>query len=72
MVVPRVMDAIPGKKIQEAAAILRVQFNARAALVAHIHLQRVEQPHPLRIYMFLILQVRDRSVSREWRNLTHK
>ena len=72
MVMSRVVDAITGQKIQKAAAILGMQFNARAALIEHIHLQRVEQPHPLRIYMFLILQVRDRSVSREWRNLTHK
>jgi len=57
MIVASVMDAISGKKIQKAPAILGVQFNARATPVADVHLQCVEKPHPLRIYIFLILQV---------------
>ena len=56
VVVAGIMDTISGEKIEEAPAILGMQFNPGAAPVAHVHLKRVEKPDPLRIYVFSILQ----------------
>jgi hypothetical protein len=51
MIVPRVVNAIPGKEIQNATAVISKQLDALAALVSDIHLQQVKQIHPLGIYV---------------------
>ena len=71
MIVARVMDAISGKKIKKTPAILGVQLNACATPVADVHLQCVEKPHPLRIYMFLILQARECRIFLNQRDLAY-
>jgi hypothetical protein len=51
MIVPRVVNAISGKKIENSAAILREQLYTLTAFVLNVHLQQVKQFHPLRIYV---------------------
>ena len=52
-----IMDTIPGKKIENAAPIARVKLRSGTALVADIHLQDLEQLHPLRVYVICIERV---------------
>src|SRR2546427_474178 len=67
MVVPRVMNAVAGEKIEVAAAILRQQLHALAARITNIHLEQIQQPDPLRIHISFIAGMR-----RKWnRRLSH-
>jgi hypothetical protein len=51
MIVSRVENAIPGKEIENAPAIVGKQFDALAALVSNIHLKQVEEVYPLGIHI---------------------
>jgi hypothetical protein len=51
MIVSRIVNAIPGKEIENAAAAVSKQLDALAALVSDIHPQQVKQIHPLGIYV---------------------
>jgi hypothetical protein len=59
MIVAGVVDAVTREEIEEAPPIFGLQLGAVATPVANVHLQRVEQTHPLRIYVFLILRRRN-------------
>jgi hypothetical protein len=52
MVVAYIVNAISGEEIEDAPPVISEQFGTRAALVSDIHFQQVEQPDPLRIYVF--------------------
>jgi hypothetical protein len=47
--VSRVVNAISGKKVENAASITGEQLDALTTLVPDVHLQQVKQFHPLRI-----------------------
>jgi hypothetical protein len=51
MVVPGVLDAVPGEEVEEDAAVFGVEFGTDATLVAHVHAEEVEQAHPLRVHI---------------------
>jgi hypothetical protein len=57
VIVAGVMDAISGKEIENAAAIAREELGSDTALVASIHLQDFEQPHPVRVDMICVERV---------------
>ena len=50
VVVAGVVNTIAGEKIENAPAIGREKFGSVAMCVLNVHLQNVEQSHPLRIY----------------------
>src|ERR1700692_4272582 len=55
MVVPGIMHAVSGQKIQDAAAVFSKQFAAQATLILDIHTQQVKQRYPLRIDVVVII-----------------
>src|SRR5271166_3642314 len=50
MVVTRIVNTIPGEEVQNALPIRPEKFGALAVRKRHVHLQDVQQPHPLRVY----------------------
>ncbi len=50
-----IVYAVPGKEIQDAPAFCREEFGSPAACVAYVHLQKLEQPGPVRIEGIRIL-----------------
>jgi hypothetical protein len=54
MVVAGVVDAIAGKKVQDAPPVFSKEFAAGATLVANVHVQDVQQRNPLRIYILFV------------------
>ena len=52
-----VMDAVSGKKIENVAPISGEKLRSGTTLVSNIHLQDLEQLHPLRIYVIHIERV---------------
>jgi hypothetical protein len=57
VIVACVMDAVAGKEIENAPAIAREELGSDTAVVASIHLQDFEQPHPVRVDMICIERV---------------
>src|ERR1700687_142823 len=51
MVVAYVVNAVARQKIKDASSICSEQFGSQATLIPHVHLQQIEQPHPLRVHM---------------------
>ena len=49
VVVAGVVDAITRKKVEDTAAVGGEELHTGAAVVVHVHLQQVQQPHPLRV-----------------------
>jgi hypothetical protein len=54
------MDAVSGEEIENAAAIAGEKLGSETALVASIHLQDFEQPHPVRVYVICVERVEGR------------
>jgi hypothetical protein len=54
VIMARVVYAVPGEKIEDAPAVLGLQFGASATLVANVHPQYIEESNPLRIHIFPI------------------
>jgi hypothetical protein len=52
VVVTRIVNTITGEEIQHSSAICTEEFGALAKNKCRIHLQNIEQPHPLRVYRF--------------------
>lgn len=71
MVVSGIMYAITREEIQKPPPVFRLQFDANAAPVAHVHLQRIQQPYPLRVHVFLIFNARDSNVFAQWQHCTY-
>ena len=53
-----VVDAVAGKKVEDAAAVFGVQFAASATFVTDVHVQDVEEGDPLRVYELFIRTAR--------------
>jgi hypothetical protein len=51
MIVSCVVNAIAGKEIEKAAPVIGEQLYALTALIPDVHLQQVQQSHPLWIYV---------------------
>jgi hypothetical protein len=45
---PSIVKAIPGEESQVTIALLTEQLDASAAFMAHIHVEQLQQAHPLR------------------------
>ena len=54
MIVPNIVDAISRKEVDDPAPLCGKQLRSHAPLVADIHLQQLEKPHPLRVYVLLV------------------
>ena len=54
VIMPGVVYAVAGQKIQETAPIIAEELSAGTALVADIHLQHVQEARPLWIYVLSI------------------
>ena len=50
VIVPGVVHAISGQKVQVAVAVFAEQLDAGTALVAHVHVEQFQQAHPLWIH----------------------
>ena len=50
MIMSRVVDTVTRQKIQIALPTFTEQFGSETALVANIHVEQVQQAHPLRIH----------------------
>ena len=50
MIVTDIVNAVTGEKIENAPSVVGEQFHSQAPLVANIHLQQIEKPHPFRVY----------------------
>ena len=51
---PGIVDAIAGVEIENDPAIRGNQLGTFAAVISDIHIENVEQPHPLRIDVLLV------------------
>src|ERR1700676_2310316 len=49
MIVAGVVDTVAGEKVEDPAAILGEKFRPGTGSIRNVHLQEVEQRHPLRI-----------------------
>src|SRR5579859_3847351 len=54
MVVAGVVDAVPGKEVENAAAVFGKEFAAGATVVADDHVQDIRQRDPLWVYELFI------------------
>ena len=54
MVVPSVVDAIAGVEVENDAPVSGMKLRTLAAFIGDIHLQNVEQAHPLRVDVTLV------------------
>ena len=50
MVVANIVHTITGEEIEDAISFVGEQFRSHATLVADVHLQQIEKPHPFRIH----------------------
>jgi hypothetical protein len=56
MVVPGIVDAVAGERIQNAAAVLGEQLAPKASFILDIHAEQIKQCHPLRVDVFPVLR----------------
>ncbi len=49
VIVPGVVDAVAGEKVEDDATVVGVELGAGAAAIVNIHTQKTEQTNPLRI-----------------------
>src|ERR1700751_4968624 len=62
MIVANVVNAVSRKEVHDSAAICREKLGSHTGFVTDVHLQQVEKPHPLRIYVFCVnLRITDLS-----------
>jgi hypothetical protein len=54
MIMADIVDAIAGNEIQNPPPVGRMEFGADAARILDVHLQYIEQPHPLRVHVFFV------------------
>jgi hypothetical protein len=54
MVVSYIVHAVSREKVDDATTVGRKQFRPNTPLILHVHLEQVEEAHPLRIYPFRI------------------
>src|SRR5260370_20663290 len=50
MVMADVVNAVSREEVENPPAVIGKEFQSHAALVADVHLQQVEKPHPFRVH----------------------
>src|SRR5438552_2888379 len=50
MIVADVVNTVPREKVEDALSVLGEEFHSLAPHIADIHLQQVEEPHPLPVH----------------------
>jgi hypothetical protein len=51
VIVAGIVNAVTGEKIENAAPVRSEKLRSGAALVGNVHLEKIEQFYPLRIYV---------------------
>jgi hypothetical protein len=63
MIVPQIVNAVAGKKIEDSTSVFGEELRSLTARIACVHPQNIEQMDPLRIDASLVQRVFDQSAA---------